>query len=46
MENEKLENLRSEIADLVTKYAEEKYKPTYFVGGETLVPPSGKLMGE
>jgi len=46
MENSKLENLRLEIADLVTKYAEEKYKPTAFVGGDTLIPPSGKLMGE
>ena len=34
MENEKLENLRSEIASLVTKYSEEKYKPTSFVGGK------------
>ena len=46
MENEKLENLRLEIASLVTKYSEEKYKPLAFVGGETLIPPSGKLMGE
>jgi CDP-6-deoxy-D-xylo-4-hexulose-3-dehydrase len=46
MENEKLENLRLEIANLVTKYSEEKYKPVAFVGGETLIPPSGKLMGE
>ena len=46
MENKKLENLRLEIANLVTKYSEEKYKPTSFVGGETVIPPSGKLMGE
>ena len=46
MENEKLENLRLEIASLVTKYSEEKYKPVAFVGGETVIPPSGKLMGE
>ena len=46
MENEKLENLRLEIASLVTKYSEEKYKPTSFVGGETVIPQSGKLMGE
>ena len=46
MENNKLENLRLEIADLVTKYAQEKYRPTAFVGGETVIPPSGKLMGE
>jgi CDP-6-deoxy-D-xylo-4-hexulose-3-dehydrase len=46
MENKKLENLRVEIANLVTKYSEEKYKPTNFVGGKTSIPPSGKLMGE
>ena len=46
MENEKLENLRLEIASLVTKYSEEKYMPVAFVGGETVIPPSGKLMGE
>lgn len=46
MENEKLESLRLEIANLVTKFAGEKYKPNPFVRGETLIPPSGKLMGE
>lgn len=46
MENEKLKNLRLEIASLVTKYSEEKYKPVAFVAGETVIPPSGKLMGE
>ena len=46
MENEKLEKLRVEIANLVTKYSEEKYKPISFTGGETVIPPSGKLMGE
>jgi len=43
---EKLNSLRQEIADLVTKYAAEQYKPTNFVGGETVIPPSGKLLGE
>jgi len=46
VENKKLENLRLEIASLVTKYSVEKYKSTTFVGGETVIPPSGKLMGE
>jgi len=46
MENEKLENLRVEIANLVTQYSEEKYKPVAFIGGKTVIPPSGKLMGE
>lgn len=42
----KLDSLRSEIADLVAKYAEEQYKPTDFVPGETVIPPSGKLLGK
>ena len=46
MENKKLENLRLEIARLVKKYSEEKYKPVAFVEGETIIPPSGKLIGE
>jgi len=46
MESEKLQSLRVEIASLVTKYSVEKYKSTTFVGGETVIPPSGKLMGE
>ena len=44
MENEKLENLRAEIANLVKKYSEEKYKPTSFVGGETVIPPFCKFI--
>ncbi|PKV65423.1 CDP-6-deoxy-D-xylo-4-hexulose-3-dehydrase [Polaribacter sp. Hel1_33_96] len=43
---QKLDNLRKEIAGLVSKYAEEQYKPQPFIGGETVVPPSGKLLGE
>lgn len=43
---EKLKILREEIASLVSKYAAEKYKPTTFIGGETVIPPSGKLLGE
>ena len=44
--NKKLKTLRAEIASLVTKYAAEQYKPTIFVAGETVIPPSGKLLGE
>ena len=44
--NEKLNSLRAEIAGLVAKFAEEQYKPTPFVGGQTVIPPSGKLLGE
>ena len=42
----KLDNLRAEISDLVAKYAEELYKPTVFVPSETVIPPSGKLLGK
>jgi CDP-6-deoxy-D-xylo-4-hexulose-3-dehydrase len=40
-----LEELRKEISALVTKYAEGALAPKEFVGGETLIPPSGKLIG-
>ena len=41
-----LENLRAEIATLVSAYAKEQYKEKAFVPGETVIPPSGKLLGE
>jgi CDP-6-deoxy-D-xylo-4-hexulose-3-dehydrase len=41
-----LETLRSEIAILVKEYAKEQYKKKVFVPGETVIPPSGKLLGE
>jgi CDP-6-deoxy-D-xylo-4-hexulose-3-dehydrase len=41
-----LENLRSEIATLVSAFAKEQYKEKLFVSGETVIPPSGKLLGE
>lgn len=41
-----LETLRSEIAILVKEYAKEQYKTKAFVPGETVIPPSGKLLGE
>ena len=43
---EQLQNLRNEIASLVSKYATINYEPTPFIPGETVVPPSGKLLGE
>jgi CDP-6-deoxy-D-xylo-4-hexulose-3-dehydrase len=43
---EQLLNLRNEIATLVSKYAAINYEPTPFIPGETVVPPSGKLLGE
>lgn len=41
-----LENLRVEIATLVSAYAIEQYKEKAFIPGETVIPPSGKLLGE
>jgi CDP-6-deoxy-D-xylo-4-hexulose-3-dehydrase len=41
-----LETLRAEIAVLVSSYAKEQYKVKAFVPGETVIPPSGKLLGE
>jgi CDP-6-deoxy-D-xylo-4-hexulose-3-dehydrase len=41
-----LETLREEIATLVSAYAKEQYKEKEFVPGETVIPPSGKLLGE
>ena len=43
---EKLNELRQKIAGLVTEFAKEQYKPKLFIGGETVIPPSGKLLGE
>jgi CDP-6-deoxy-D-xylo-4-hexulose-3-dehydrase len=43
---EQLENLRNEIAELVSKFAAINYAPTPFIPSETVVPPSGKLLGE
>jgi CDP-6-deoxy-D-xylo-4-hexulose-3-dehydrase len=42
----KLETLRSEIASLVSENANEQYKDKPFQPGETVIPPSGKLLGE
>jgi CDP-6-deoxy-D-xylo-4-hexulose-3-dehydrase len=44
--NNTLETLRAEIAALVSSYAKEQYKVKAFVPGETVIPPSGKLLGE
>jgi len=42
----KLDNLRQNILSLVKEYSKEKYKPQGFVPGESIIPPSGKLIGE
>jgi len=41
-----LDSIREEIAKLVTQYAEEAYKPKPFEAGKTVIPPSGKVIGE
>ena len=43
---EQLENLRTEIAGLVSKFAALNYETSAFIPGQTVVPPSGKLLGE
>lgn len=44
MNSEKLNNLRDQITVLVKEYAQIAYLPKSFIPGETLIPPSGKLM--
>ena len=40
------ESLRKEIAELVKEYAQIQYSETPFIPGESVVPPSGKVIGE
>ena len=44
--NTKEIELREAIAKLVTAFAGEKYKSKHFIPGETVIPPSGKVLGE
>ena len=39
------EQLRAEISELVAKYAQLEFAEKIFVGGETVIPPSGKKLG-
>ena len=39
------ETLRQEIAALVAQYAALEYAPRPFIAGESVVPPSGKVLG-
>ncbi|EOX3438091.1 lipopolysaccharide biosynthesis protein RfbH [Vibrio cholerae] len=39
------EQLRSQIAELVAQYAAIEFAPKMFIGGESVVPPSGKVLG-
>ena len=45
MPNTKTQAIRDKIAELVDEYAAITYAPKTFIGGETVVPPSGKLLG-
>ena len=44
MENEKLLNLRAQIAELVDQFATLSLRSPPFLPGITVVPPSGKLL--
>jgi CDP-4-dehydro-6-deoxyglucose reductase, E1 len=44
-EPENLALLRQQIVSLVGQYAEKSLAPLPFVAGQTVVPPSGKLLG-
>lgn len=39
------ELIRKQIAELVDQYAAIEYAPKEFVGGESVVPPAGKVLG-
>ncbi|MEH6607782.1 MAG: lipopolysaccharide biosynthesis protein RfbH [Halioglobus sp.] len=43
---ETTDSLRKEIAVLVSRYAELQYADKPFESGETIIPPSGKVIGE
>lgn len=40
------EEIRKEIAALVSKFAKEKFKKEEFIPKKSVVPPSGKVLGE
>lgn len=44
-ENIQNKELKSKINDLVKQYADIKFASSKFIPGETVVPPSGKLIG-
>ncbi|WBM60742.1 lipopolysaccharide biosynthesis protein RfbH [Providencia sp. PROV188] len=39
------EQIRKQIAELVQQYANLEYAPKEFIGGKSVVPPSGKVLG-
>lgn len=44
-QEQQLNQLRQQIADLVQRFAEISYRPRQFVPGESAVPVSGKVIG-
>lgn len=40
------EQLRTQIAALVGEYARHAYRPQPLLPGTTVIPPSGKVIGE
>lgn len=45
LKNEKLEYLRNQISGLVQQFADIKYSSDVFVPNQTIIPPSGKVIG-
>lgn len=43
--NEKIEYLRTQISTLVQQFAELKYSSEAFIPNQTIIPPSGKVIG-
>jgi len=41
-----LEQIQDKIKELVSQYSTEKYQTKEFIAGTTVVPPSGKVIGE
>ena len=39
------QEIRAEISKLVDEYARLEFAETIFVAGESIIPPSGKLVG-
>jgi len=44
-ENKKIEALRTQISELVQQYADLKFCSEAFVPNQTIIPPSGKVLG-
>ena len=44
--NNKLAQIEQQISSLIKEYAKEKFIANEFVAGQSIVPPSGKVIGE